>query len=1843
MLAGLAGGLDEVYGPVGAAPGDATVAALGWSSTAGQAVGQRNVYLPPAKQLADRTGFLSGPQAGAPETIATDYLKANAAQLGLTSGDWSHFRVTSQYTDAHNGVTHIYLQQTYRGLPIENTRAYVNVAADGSVINAGASFVPGLSGMQTLPVPAPSISAVEAYTRFADAFGLTMTSTPIATGIGSGAALKQSFSSGGVVSQPITAQLRYLATPSGVQLSWHFDVKMLDKGSWFYADVSAIDGSILQVIDTVANYGTYRVYAAPLESPQQGVRSLVTNPEDLVASPYGWHDVNGLPGAEFFDTRGNNVFVQEDRDGDAYNQNPLLGGVAAVGYRPSGGPGLIFDFPYNPAQQPIVNEDAAMTNYFYWVNLNHDVFFRYGFNEAAGNFQATNYTGMGWGNDPIIAYAQAPSPLGPFFTPTPDGIAPIMVMTDSLLFSPLQPARDASFASTIITHEYTHGVTSRLTGGPADFTSLSLAGQSAALAEGWSDFFPRMFVQKATDQPGDAFPEGTWFLGQPPDGPGVRIYPYSYDTSINPNTIGIYNLGNVDLYLAGHAWASALWDLNWLLREKYGFDSNLHTGQGGNNLAFQLAIDGLKLQPSNPSFTEARDAILSADLIMNKGVNHKEIWDAFARRGLGVTAWDGGAATAIRVIEGFDVPTNPGIVNGNVWNDLNGNGRRDAGEPGIANWPVFVDLDNDGIRDPLEPRTFTDAAGNYSFEFLAPGTFVIATETPSSTNRTYPAIPGGQTVNVVNNQVVDNVDFGFRPGALQSTGFKFNDLNGNGRHDEGEPGLGGMWIYVDYDGDGKLGLQEPKTKTAADGSYTLSIDRQGTFMVREVITPGWEQTYPGGADQGHWVTVESGALNVSLDFGNARLEDYSNAPSSFATGMHPIVPDFHLGVLNRVDDGVLFTSALSPGSTATVRVTTTVGANSPGRLNAWIDFNQNGRFDSNEKVFHDVRLTEGTHDLTFTVPQTAVPGLSQASFRYGYMRSLSVTADDFAGEVEDFEVRILGNVPDAMDDQFTVAQNSTSNRLNVLANDVPSRNGPISIVAVTTPNQGGQVLIVSGGTALNYTPRRGFFGTETFFYTIIDQAGITDTATVTVTVLPVFVNPIAVDDSFDVLENSVRNVFNVLANDFSGQRPPITIVQVLQPSVGTAEIDDRGTEDPRDDVILYTPDPGAGITDQFQYIIEDASGVQDTATVTVHIKPGADFDNLVQYRLETTDLSGNPIRSIGLGEPFLLRVYTQDLRIDDGDGDPADRRGVAAAFLDVLYDFRRVSVAGNIIFGPNYQVATSGSVQLPGVIDEAGAFQTGFDPLGADEVLVFAVPMTANATGLVTFVGDPADLTTDAVPPGVAPEHDTLLFQPPEVVGLQEIGYINTSLMIVSGDLPIAVDNTFSVAANSIANPLNVLANDIERTNPPLRVVGVGTPTQGGTVFIGPQGLDVRYTPPTGFQGTEQFVYTVENADGLTATARVTVQVGAAPKQVQIRLETTSLDGTPISTIATGGRFQVRMYVQDVRALPPDPSRMGVFAAYSDLLYNSNLVSTVTQPNNPFGFAITFGPQYQNGLSASDITPNLIDEVGAFQASFDPLGPGEFLLATITFDAHSAGIATFQTDPADISPLHDVLLYEPADQPVSLSAITLGSTSITIGTPIAEGELAYTNPVNPLDVNGDSNVTPIDALTVINVLNGQGPGKLPNVVIYAGEGERSSLFARKPNLGYIDSNKDGYVTPIDALLVINHLSTRNGAMAEGEFAAQPLSAAARNSEISTAAWAVLPHGTESDTRELLPQLLNPVQLSLSDNDPTSYLTARQSDSLWAGWSGDDSSADADVADDLAAAIASIWDDPSSIL
>ena len=85
---------------------------------------------------------------------------------------------------------------------------------------------------------------------------------------------------------------------------------------WYDATVSAQDGEVLNVSDWV-DFASYNVFPIPYENPDDsaGLRTVVVNPQDSTASPYGWHDTNGFPGAEYTDTRGNNVAAQVDRPG----------------------------------------------------------------------------------------------------------------------------------------------------------------------------------------------------------------------------------------------------------------------------------------------------------------------------------------------------------------------------------------------------------------------------------------------------------------------------------------------------------------------------------------------------------------------------------------------------------------------------------------------------------------------------------------------------------------------------------------------------------------------------------------------------------------------------------------------------------------------------------------------------------------------------------------------------------------------------------------------------------------------------------------------------------------------------------------------------------------------------------------------------------------------------------------------------------------------------------------------------------------------------------------------------------------------------------------------------------------------------------------------------------------------------------------------------------------------------------------------------------------------------------------------------------------------------------------
>ncbi len=386
---------------------------------------------------------------------------------------------------------------------------------------------------------------------------------------------------------------------------------------------------------------SYLSVPLPGIGPGWGERLPLVDPASSIASPFGWHDTDGVVGAESTLTIGNNVSAYTDVDAD--NQPD-------PGSQPDGGAGLEFSFPFDPALDPSSLRAADVVSLFALTNSLHDILYSFGFDESSGNFQTNNYGRGGVAGDAIRAEAQNGGAVNNanFVTP-PDGFPARMQF---YLFDALDPDRSASLDNTIVTHEYGHGLSNRLTGGPSNVSCLQNSEQPG---EGWSDYLALMLTSDAGATRDDARGIATYALGQPPSGPGIRLAPYSTDMAVDTRSYGDVASASIP-FGVGSVLTSMLWDMTWDLTDRYGYDPDLADQAAGNHLALQLVIDGLKLQPCNPGFTDVRDAILVADQITNAGLNSCLIWEAFARRGLGWSADQGSPLDRTDGTEAFDTP-----------------------------------------------------------------------------------------------------------------------------------------------------------------------------------------------------------------------------------------------------------------------------------------------------------------------------------------------------------------------------------------------------------------------------------------------------------------------------------------------------------------------------------------------------------------------------------------------------------------------------------------------------------------------------------------------------------------------------------------------------------------------------------------------------------------------------------------------------------------------------------------------------------------------------------------------------------------------------------------------------------------------------------------------------------------------------------------------------------------------------------------------------------------------------------------------------------------------------------
>jgi hypothetical protein len=760
-----------------------------------------------APQAAARTLRLAAPSD--PLEIALAYVSNSAAAFGLTAADVADVAVSSSVFSEHNGVTSVYVNQRFNGIGVHGAVMNINVK-DGRVFGAGNSFVANLA--DAVSSSQPGLTEAEAIAAAAQLLGKdasTLSTEPIRASL-----VFEPLETGEValawmlsIEEAGTSHMWEMSLDASTgELFEQTDLTINDAWSaepdWnevaaanaaaattAKSETEEADDPVLVPVPGVPGSGKYKVYQWPHGDPNDGDRHMVSDPADAFSSPFGWHDTDGLPGAESNQTVGNNV--------DAYTDE-LNDNTGAEAERATAGPNMTFDFPIDFGLDPVNYKPAATTNLFYWNNIIHDITYRYGFNEASGNFQVNQYgrftptppetntgandsvraeaqdgggmnnanfgtntdgvrprmqmflwvpvggyqvqvlTGPTAGNytaaranfRPFLSDSAVPQPTATVSLTSPaNGCAPLVgfpagniaysdsgtcnaivkatnarnagavgiiinsgqndanlaavtgvslgvgipllaistnnaaILRPSLPFTAKMaflgtPAvlRDGDFDAGVITHEYTHGISNRLTGGR--IATGCLAGNEQ-MGEGWSDFLALVLTHDKLRPVQRDRGIGPYIRFTGVDGPGIRPTRYSTDMTVNPTTYGTTTLGTLVIpHGIGYAWTTALWEVYWNLIEKHGFNQNIYEpwDSGGNNMALQFVMDGMKLQPCRPGFVTGRDGILQADQVLTGGANQCVMWRGFAKRGLGFGASQGSVNTNNDNVESFAMP-----------------------------------------------------------------------------------------------------------------------------------------------------------------------------------------------------------------------------------------------------------------------------------------------------------------------------------------------------------------------------------------------------------------------------------------------------------------------------------------------------------------------------------------------------------------------------------------------------------------------------------------------------------------------------------------------------------------------------------------------------------------------------------------------------------------------------------------------------------------------------------------------------------------------------------------------------------------------------------------------------------------------------------------------------------------------------------------------------------------------------------------------------------------------------------------------------------------------------------
>jgi hypothetical protein len=461
--------------------------------------------------------------------------------------------------------------------------------------------------------------------------------------------------------------------------------------------------------------------------------------------------------------------------------------------------------------------------------------------------------------------------------------------------------------------------------------------------------------------------------------------------------------------------------------------------------------------------------------------------------------------------------------------------------------------------------------------------------------------------------------------------------------------------------------------------------------------------------------------------------------------------------------------------------------------------------------------------------------------------------------------------PIANDDNVSVLV-GISLSIHVLLNDVDPEGNGLDIINISSPSNGVAILV---GNQILYTPNSGFFGLDTFTYTIEDSNGTQDTCNVNVQVNRA---PIANNDNVHTISN-VPITIDVLDNDIDVENSGLAIFSTTSPSNGTISI--------VNDEIFYIPNISFIGIDTFTYTIIDGNNNTDTAVVTLNIFPQPDINDDIISTSENIpvticvldndiDPSGTGLTVTSVTQPIHGTVIISSNKVIYT---PAPNFIGTDTFTYTAIDGNGISGTATVTINTNKKPVANNDVLFVGqdsiVLD---VLNNDIDSTGNGlTILSISSPTNGILINNITFLTYQQTINGYGV--------DTFTY-----TIIDSNGSTDTAIVTLNINAkPIANDDEY-ITYDNTSILMTVLANDIDNSGGGLIISNITTPYNGISII---QGNNVLYVPDFDFTGTDQFTYDITDSFGLTDTGNIFIEIFSKPIVVNdsvITYEETSID-----------------------------------------------------------------------------------------------------------------------------------------------------------------------------------------------------------------------------------------------------------------------------------------------------------------------------------------------------------------